>query len=180
MENRKTMLIVDDMEINRAILTQFFQDEFHIIEAENGREALDFIKSQPIDIILLDLMMPVMTGMEVLEWLRANPHYGDIPVIVTTSADDVNSEVMAMERGAADYLTKPYNPSIVSCRVQNVLGRRENEISKLRQAAQDRKISAMQQILDIDQLTGLLTQKAFLQQAADKISGNPETRYCFI
>lgn len=180
MENRKTMLIVDDMEINRAILTQFFQDEFHIIEAENGREALDFIKSQPIDIILLDLMMPVMTGMEVLEWLLSNPRYGDIPVIVTTSADDVNSEVMAMERGAADYLTKPYNPSIVSCRVQNVLGRRENEISKLRQAAQDKKISAMQQILDIDQLTGLLTQKAFLQQAADKISGNPETRYCFV
>ena len=104
MENRKTMLIVDDMEINRAILTQFFQDEFHIIEAENGREALDFIKSQPIDIILLDLMMPVMTGMEVLEWLLSNPRYGDIPVIVTTSADDVNSEVMAMERGAADYL----------------------------------------------------------------------------
>ena len=61
MENRKTMLIVDDMEINRAILTQFFQDEFHLIEAENGREALDFIKSQPIDIILLDLMMPIMT-----------------------------------------------------------------------------------------------------------------------
>lgn len=180
MSNRKTMLIVDDMEINRAILIQFFQNEFNIIESENGREALDFIKSQPIDIILMDLMMPVMTGIEVLDWLRANPRYNDIPVIITTSADDVNSEAMAMVRGAADYLTKPYHPAIVSCRVQNVLGRHENEINKLKQAAQNEKINAMQQLLDIDQLTGLLTQKAFLQQAADMISASRSTRYCFV
>lgn len=180
MQKRGTMLIVDDVEINRAILAQFFQDEFQLEEASNGREALDIIQHNQVDIVLLDLQMPIMTGMEVLNWLQESPHYNHIPVIVTTSAEDERSEVMAMERGAADYMTKPYHPTIVRCRVYNVLGRLENEERKIQLDAQDMKINEMQQILDIDQLTGLYTKKAFLQKAAELMQSQRSTRYCIL
>ena len=115
MEKKQTMLIVDDKEINRAILASYFRDEFNILQAEDGQEALDYVYSQPIDIIMLDLVMPKMSGMEVLNKLKTNPRYSDIPVIVTTSVNDTTSEAFSMEQGAADYITKPYNPIIVRC-----------------------------------------------------------------
>lgn len=180
MEKKQTMLIVDDKEINRAILASYFRDEFNILQAEDGQETLDYVYSQPVDIIMLDLVMPQMSGMEVLDKLKTNPRYSDIPVIVTTSVNDTTSEAFSMERGAADYITKPYNPIIVRCRVFNVLGRKENEQLKLHQSVQERRISEMQQIIDIDQLTGLLTQNTFLQQLPSIINDDSHTRYYVI
>lgn len=180
MEKKQTMLIVDDKEINRAILASYFRDEFNILQAEDGQETLDYVYSQPVDIIMLDLVMPQMSGMEVLDKLKTNPRYSDIPVIVTTSVNDTTSEAFSMERGAADYITKPYNPIIVRCRVFNVLGRKENEQLKLHQSVQERRISEMQQIIDIDQLTGLLTQNTFLQQLPSIINDDCHTRYYVI
>ena len=81
MEKKQTMLIVDDKEINRAILASYFRDEFNILQAEDGQETLDYVYSQPVDIIMLDLVMPQMSGMEVLDKLKTNPRYSDIPVI---------------------------------------------------------------------------------------------------
>ena len=69
MEMRKVMLIVDDVEINRAILTQFFKNDYVIVEAENGKAALDVMEHQSVDIVLLDLVMPVMDGFELLSIL---------------------------------------------------------------------------------------------------------------
>ena len=93
------MLIVDDVEINRAILSQFFQNEYEILEASDGQEALDILESRKVDILLLDLMMPVMDGMELLGVLHKNPRFSHVPVIVTTSQDVVRSEVQALETG---------------------------------------------------------------------------------
>ena len=73
MEKKQTMLIVDDKEINRAILASYFRDEFNILQAEDGQETLDYVYSQPVDIIMLDLVMPKMSGMEVLDKLKTNP-----------------------------------------------------------------------------------------------------------
>ena len=84
MEKKQTMLIVDDKEINRAILASYFRDEFNILQAKDGQETFDYVYSQPVDIIMLDLVMPKMSGMEVLDKLKTNPRYSDIPVIVTT------------------------------------------------------------------------------------------------
>ena len=96
MEKKQTMLIVDDKEINRAILASYFRDEFNILQAEDGQETLDYVYSQPVDIIMLDLVMPQMSGMEVLDKLKTNPRYSDIPVIVTTSVNDTASEAFSM------------------------------------------------------------------------------------
>ena len=180
MQKKQTMLIVDDEEINRIILTDYFHKEFNLLEAADGQEALDYVYSQPVDIILLDLMMPKLNGFAVLDTLKAAPRYRNIPIVVTTGTEDNKSEALSMEKGAADYITKPYNPVVVRCRIFNVLGRMENELLKLHQSVQERRISEMQQIIDIDQLTGLLTQKTFLQQLPSLISENNHTRYYIV
>ncbi|MBE6099221.1 MAG: EAL domain-containing protein [Anaerovibrio sp.] len=180
MTERTVMLIVDDVEINRAILSQFFQNEYEILEASNGEEALEILESRNVDIMLLDLMMPVMNGMEVLGVLHKNPRFSHIPVIVTTSQDVVNSEVQALENGAADYITKPYNPIIVKIRVRNVMARQENEWRKVRQKAQADKISEMQNIIEIDQLTGLYNHQTIMTKASKMVQENRSVRYCIV
>ena len=175
MTERRVMLIVDDVEINRAILSQFFQNEYDILEAANGQEALETLESRNVDIMLLDLMMPVMGGMELLELLHKNPRFSHIPVIVTTSQDVVYSEVQALEKGAVDYITKPYNPIIVKIRVRNVMARQENEWRKVRQQAQAEKISVMQNIIETDQLTGLYNHQTMLEKTAKLIQENRAT-----
>ncbi|MCR5175824.1 MAG: EAL domain-containing protein, partial [Anaerovibrio sp.] len=180
MTERKIMLIVDDVEINRAILARFFQDEYEILEAMNGKEALDILETRNVDIMLLDLMMPVMGGMELLKVLYQNPRFMHIPVIVTTSQGVVNSEIKALENGAADYITKPYDPIIVKCRVRNVMARQENEWRKERQKLQAEKISEMQNRIEIDQLTGIYNHQTMLEKAGKLIQENRATRYCMV
>jgi len=180
MTERRVMLIVDDVEINRAILSQFFQNEYDILEAANGQEALETLESRNVDIMLLDLMMPVMGGMELLELLHKNPRFSHIPVIVTTSQDVVYSEVQALEKGAVDYITKPYNPIIVKIRVKNVMARQENEWRKVRQQAQAEKISVMQNIIETDQLTGLYNHQTMLEKTAKLIQENRAAKYCIV
>ena len=177
---QQTMLIVDDESINRDILTQFFQDDFQILEAANGQEAQELIKNHSVDIVLLDHLMPVMDGMPLLAWIKSSPSYREIPVIVTTSKGDTHREAQAMEIGADDFLTKPYNHTIVVCRVRNVIGRLENEQRKVTQQVQEQKIAVMQNILDVDQLTGLYTKKSFLQHTQELLKNNPDTRYCIV
>ena len=177
MNDRLTMLIVDDVEINRAILAQFFAEDYQIVEAGNGQEALDIIESQRIDIVMLDLVMPIMGGMELLSIMHKSEKLNQIPVIVTTSQGAVNSEVQAMERGAADFITKPYNPTIVRCRVHNVMARMENEWRKMEQAAQDVQLREMRHNIEIDRLTGIYNHEAFLAKAASMIQENRDVRY---
>lgn len=175
-----TMLIVDDVEINRAILAQFFQEEYNIMEAGNGQEALDIINSQRVDIVMLDLVMPVMGGMELLGIMHKSEKLCTIPVIVTTSQGAVNSEVQAMERGAADFITKPYNPTIVRCRVHNVMARLENEWHKIEHMAKDNQLNEMRRNIELDNLTGIYNQEAFQAKAAKMIQENRETRYAVV
>ena len=177
MNDRLTMLIVDDVEINRAILAQFFAEDYQIVEAGNGQEALDIIESQRVDIVMLDLVMPIMGGMELLSIMHKSEKLNQIPVIVTTSQGAVNSEVQAMERGAADFITKPYNPTIVRCRVHNVMARMENEWRKMEQAAQDVQLREMRHNIEIDRLTGIYNHEAFLAKAASMIQENRDVRY---
>ena len=180
MDKKQTMLIVDDEEINRDLLGSYFQGDFKLLLTADGKEALDYVYSQAVDIILLDLHMPMLSGMEVLEKLHSSPYYADIPIIVTTASNDDDSEAIAMQKGAADYITKPYNPIIVRCRIFNVLGRRENERRKVYLDNQQRRINEMQQIIDIDQLTGLLTQNTFFEQLPTIIMKENHTKYYVI
>jgi response regulator RpfG family c-di-GMP phosphodiesterase len=120
MEKRLTMLIVDDMEINRASFAEIFKEEYHILEAENGKQALEQIEQQKVHIVLLDLCMPVMNGFEVLQELKQQKKFAGIPVVAKTAIDE-NSEVRALELGADDYIFVPCDSAIIKKRVHNLV-----------------------------------------------------------
>jgi len=122
MSNSKDIiLIVDDIEINRMILHEILQDDYSIIEAENGRQALKILfedKTLPT-IVLLDIMMPDIDGFEVLGQMKANNETKNIPVLFITAADSEETESRGLIAGAADYIAKPFNHEVVRARVDN-------------------------------------------------------------
>lgn len=119
----ETILVVDDLEVNRASLQSIFEGTYRVLEAENGKEALRVLEENGnrVDIILLDLMMPVMNGIEFLEYKKSNDSIAGIPVIIITADDTTKRQVQTLELGADDYIIKPFIPEIAIRRVSNVL-----------------------------------------------------------
>ena len=117
------MLVVDDLEISRAVVAELFKDEFEVVEASNGLEELDVLEENGtnISIILLDMYMPVMDGAEFLRCKNKIKQYADIPVIIISAEDSENCQVDMLELGVNDYVTKPFVPEVVRRRVRNVL-----------------------------------------------------------
>lgn len=121
--NRNTLLIVDDMEVNRAILRGLFKQEYNLLEAENGEQALMLIRQyrETLAAVLLDLIMPVKDGYQVMTEMTQSGLSVNIPVIVITSENSMENEVHAFDLGAADIILKPFEPHVVRRRVQNVI-----------------------------------------------------------
>jgi class 3 adenylate cyclase len=112
------ILVVDDNASNRDVLERRLVREGHrVVCAANGTSALELIVRQEFDLILLDLIMPEMSGFEVLRRLKAAEHTRHIPVIVISALDELDSVVRCIEAGAEDYLTKPFNPILLSARI---------------------------------------------------------------
>ena len=113
-----TILIADDNRVNRLLLGRGLEHEGHtVVFAEHGAEALELLRRRRFDLILLDVLMPELDGYGVLEELQRDPHLRDIPVIVTSSLDELDSVVRCLEMGAEDYLTKPVNPVLLNARI---------------------------------------------------------------
>jgi adenylate cyclase len=112
------ILVVDDNRVNRLLLGRGLEHEGHaVVFAEHGAEALDLLRRERFDLMLLDVLMPELDGYEVLEQLKLDPHLRDIPVVVTSALDQLDSVVRCLEMGAEDYLTKPVNPVLLSARI---------------------------------------------------------------
>ena len=112
------LLVVDDNKVNRLLMGRGLERQGHQVAfAENGRQALAMLHAQPFDLVLLDIQMPEMDGYEVLEVLISDPHLRDIPVIITSSLEEMDSVVACIEKGAEDYLTKPVNPVLLNARI---------------------------------------------------------------
>ena len=112
------ILVVDDNAANRDVLERRLLREGHqVTTAANGVAALQLTLAQEFDLILLDLIMPEMSGFEVLRRLKAAEHTGHIPVIVISALDELDSVVRCIEAGAEDYLTKPFNPTLLRARI---------------------------------------------------------------
>lgn len=121
MENRLTILIVDDMAVNRLILKGIVAQEYNALEADNGESALEILRSgKKVDIILLDLIMPKMSGIEFLSYVKKDEQFKEIPIIVNTQAGEQENEYRALELGADDFIIKPYHPQIVKRRIANI------------------------------------------------------------
>lgn len=119
MPEQSHVLVVDDNEANRDVLSRrLMRQGIRTTSAENGRRALEQVRSTPFDLILLDVMMPEMNGYQVLEVLKTDPALRHIPVIMISAVDDIDSVVRCIELGAEDYLFKPFNPVLLKARVE--------------------------------------------------------------
>lgn len=124
MNETKTVLVVDDEERIRRLIRMYLErDEFMVEEAENGEVALEMALKKDYDVILLDVMMPVMDGLEMCELLREEKN---TPVIMLTAKGEESNRVQGFEVGADDYIVKPFSPREVVLRVKAVLRRTHN------------------------------------------------------
>ncbi|MGI6060007.1 MAG: EAL domain-containing protein [Blautia sp.] len=133
MQREKTMLIADDVELNRALLENIFDDEYSILQAADGVEAMEILRSQPVDVVLLDIVMPRMDGFEVLKTMKEEEALSGIPVIMATSEKE-NSEERALLLGADDFINKPYRAMVVKKRVENIVVKHILERKRLENA----------------------------------------------
>jgi len=112
------LLVVDDNRVNRLLVARTLEQFGHRVAfAENGRQALEALRSHPADLVLLDIEMPEMNGYQTLEALRADAKLRDIPVVMMSSVDEVDSVARCIEMGAEDYLFKPVNTVLLRARV---------------------------------------------------------------
>ena len=162
-ERPKLVLIVDDIEINRDALEVILEDDYNLLSAENGEEALDIMHrhADELSIVLLDLNMPVMNGYEVMEHMWADERLKHIPVIVLTA--DKSAELQALQLGAADFITKPFDiPEVILTRVDRILELSEGK----------KLISAAER----DRITGLYSRNFFYEYPGIGASYNIEFR----
>ena len=165
---RKKVLVVEDNELNRALLSEILSSEYQVLEAENGQVALDILKQHKdsIALILLDVRMPVMDGYTFLDRVKNEDELALIPVIVMTQNDSEEDEVAALAHGATDFVPKPYRPQVILHRVASLI--------KLRETA------AMVNQFQYDRLTGLYSKEFFYQKVRERLNENPEKEYSIV
>src|SRR4029077_9478285 len=143
------LLVADDNKVNRLLLTRSLELQGHsVASAENGRMALEMLRREAFDLLLLDMEMPEMNGFQVLEQLTGDLHLRDLPVIVTSSLEGIAHVVRCIELGAEDYLSKPVNPVLLKARIGASL-----EKKRLRDAQKElvRRFAAPEVALDMQQ-----------------------------
>ncbi len=139
------ILLVDDDETNRDLLSRRLKHEGHTFEmAKNGKDALDLVRRSSFDVILLDIMMPVMDGYQTLQLLQADEELRHIPVIMLSALDQINSVARCIEMGADDFLSKPFDPVLLRARIGSSLEKkrlRDRELEYLEQLRIEREQS---------------------------------------
>ena len=123
-KDKPIILIAEDNEDLRVYIREIFEANFQIIEAENGKIALELAQKNLPDLIISDWIMPLMTGIELCESIKTNAHTSHIPVLILTSKSSIESKTMGLETGADDYITKPFNANLLAVRVKNILENR--------------------------------------------------------
>ncbi|MEG1426150.1 MAG: EAL domain-containing protein [Oscillospiraceae bacterium] len=171
MSSLKTILVVDDNAVNRMILAKILSREYAVLEAENGKIALELLHahSEKIIAVMLDIVMPIMDGYAVLEAIRNDPHYHNLPIIVTTENSNNDSEIKALRLGAWDFVSKPYNSEIIVFRLKNAIDR--SQLSALKQ---------LQYLAEYDSLTGIYNKTKFFAATREMIEANPEETFVFL
>jgi adenylate cyclase len=142
-----SILVVDDNEINRDLLSRYLERQGHGVRvADNGRQALEMIATGAFDLVLLDIMMPELNGYQVLQYLKQSETWRDLPVIMISALDEIDSAVRCIELGAEDYLRKPFNPVLLRARVQACLEKKRLRDLKV---AQQRQLTELNAALEL-------------------------------
>ena len=168
MTQKKQILIVEDNEFNRAMLSEILSHEYQVLEAENGQVALDILQQHKnsISLILLDVVMPVMDGYTFLDKVKVDDELALIPVIVMTQGDSEEDEVTALSHGATDFVPKPYRPRIILHRMANLIRLRET--------------AALVNQFQYDRLTGLYSKEFFYRKVRESLDENPDQEYTIV
>ena len=117
----------------RNFLTKILSHDYHIETAADGEEAEEIISNNHIDLVVTDLMMPKVDGLQLTQWIKQHRDFDFIPVILLTAKTAIESRLQALEFGADDYVTKPFEPEYLRARVQNILTQREQLEQSYRQ-----------------------------------------------
>jgi diguanylate cyclase (GGDEF)-like protein len=162
---KKKILIVEDNEMNREILSELLREEFEIFTAENGEEGLEILCSRyrELSLVILDVFMPVCDGFEFLRRRMGNEEAESVPVIVATGSDRNEDEILSLKLGASDFITKPYNPEVVLGRVHSIIKLSES-------------VAALAAV-EYDELTGVYTMPAFFHYVEKILSAEPDEKY---
>jgi CheY-like chemotaxis protein len=169
---RGLVLVVDDSEMNRDVLSRHLERQGHtVVVAEDGRQALEMISAQSFDLVLLDIMMPEMNGYQVLQRLKSDGTWRDIPVIMISALEDIDSVVRCIEMGAEDYLPKPFDPVLLRARTDASLEKkwlRDQEVEYLRNVAlvTDAAAAVQAEAFDPDDLADVAARDDALGQLA--------------
>ncbi|MBP5402781.1 MAG: EAL domain-containing protein [Treponema sp.] len=175
-----TILIVDDIELSREVIKEIFISEYDIVEAVDGLQAWNYLKenSDEITVVLMDLLMPVMDGYQLLKKIRANPQTKNIPVVVTSQGDE-KSEERALSMSAEDFISKPYNPTILKHRVRNAVI--NSKVKKLEVEKQlNKDLLEAELAVNKDALTGLSTRKVLESKVNDFFANSENKNAVFV
>ena len=123
-DSARTILVVDDSVDMRNFLTNILSHDYHVLSASDGAEAEEIIRTKTVDLVVTDLMMPKVDGLELTQFIKRNKDYDFIPVILLTAKTAIESRLQAMEYGADDYVTKPFEPEYLRARIHNILVQR--------------------------------------------------------
>ena len=164
-QKKRTVLVVEDNEMNREILAELLADDYHILQAENGLVGLEQLEENygELSVVLLDVYMPELDGFGFLERKQADARFDTIPVIMMTASSEIDDEIRCLELGATDFVTKPYNVRVLKNRMRSVVRLRES--------------NAMLGRLELDSLTGLYSKVFFYDNLRDRLRSDPEGHY---
>lgn len=150
---KPSVLIVDDSEMNRIILNEMLKDEYRVLEADNGRTALDMVDryGDELSLVLLDIIMPGMNGFEVLGELSRRTVADSLPVIMISSEDSDDVVLRAYELGASDYINRPFNARVVRRRVSNTirLYAKQRRLTSLLSQQYNERVKNSRMLIDI-------------------------------
>ena len=170
------MLVVDDIEANRDVLSRRLERQgYAVATAENGRQALERLRVDTFDLVLLDIMMPEMDGYEVLQRLKADEALRHIPVIMISALSELDSVVRCIEMGAEDYLPKPFEPTLLKARIGACLEKkraRDRETHLFEQLrARNSEMAIWREAQEADLAVARTTQQAIVTSAIPPING---------
>lgn len=165
---KDTVLIIEDDEINRGILSAFLEEKFDLLEAENGKIGMDVLAAnyKKVSVILLDILMPVMNGYDFLQKMSQEKRFKSIPVIILTANNADSDQIRALKLGASDFISKPYNPNIIVNRIEAMI--------RLRRSFE------MLSAAVLDNLTGVYLSQVFFARADQILKNYPDVEYDFI
>ena len=132
-DSKRTILVVDDSQDMRTFLTTVMSRDYNVECACDGAEAKRILREKPIDLVITDLMMPNVDGLELTQFIKKNTELDYIPVILLTAKTAIESRLQALQIGADDYVTKPFEPEYIRARVHNILTQREQLEQSYRQ-----------------------------------------------